>query len=389
MPQMKVLMTADTVGGVWTYALELVHALRLWSCDVALATMGAPLSPSQARQAAQLPNLTIYESTYQLEWMENPWHDVDAAGEWLLDLAATIQPDVVHLNNYVHGALPWSAPTVVVGHSCVLSWWQAVKGEAAPAEWQSYQQRVQAGLRHADVVAAPTQAMLAALQAHYGPLRTVTVIHNGRTPEIFASSLKENFIFAIGRLWDEAKNIGALDQIAPRLPWPVYVAGDANHPVGGQLHLQQVQSLGYLDDRAIAQWFARASIYALPARYEPFGLSALEAALSGCALILGDIPSLREVWDDAALFVPPDDEDALRESICTLIDRPAQRTHLVRRATQRAARYRPATMGAAYWQLYRHLYSSGDRRRLSSPTAAKHPTQRTGAANPAPAAAQS
>ncbi len=32
----------------------------------------------------------------------------------------------------------------------------------------------------------------------------------------------------------------------------------------------------------------------LPARYEPFGLSVLEAALSGCALVLGDIPSLRE-----------------------------------------------------------------------------------------------
>jgi glycogen synthase len=62
--------------------------------------------------------------------------------------------------------------------------------------------------------------------------------------------------------------------------------------------------------RCGADWYARASIYALPARYEPFGLSALEAALSGCALILGDIPSLREVWLEAAPYVSPDDESA-------------------------------------------------------------------------------
>ena len=54
----------------------------------------------------------------------------------------------------------------------------------------------------------------------------------------------------------------------------------------------------------------RAAIYALPARYEPFGLSILEAALSGCALVIGDIPSLREIWADAALFVPSDGHDA-------------------------------------------------------------------------------
>ena len=56
---------------------------------------------------------------------------------------------------------------------------------------------------------------------------------------------------------------------------------------------------------------ARAAIYALPAHYEPFGLSILEAAMSGCALVLGDIPSLREIWGDAAVFVHPDNRDAV------------------------------------------------------------------------------
>lgn len=373
MAQLKVLMTADTVGGVWTYALELIHALRLWSCDVVLATMGAPLSPSQAQAAARLPNLTVYESTYRLEWMAAPWADVDAAGDWLLEIAAQVQPDIVHLNNYAHGVLPWSVPTLVVGHSCVYSWWAAVKGEAPPADWQRYYQRVQAGLRQVEVVVAPTRAMLNDLQLHYGPLSTGMVIYNGRTPDVFVHSAqahaKEDFIFAIGRLWDEAKNISALESIAPQVAWPIYVAGNANHPVGGELPLQHVHNLGYLQAPLVAQWLARASIYALPARYEPFGLSALEAALAGCALVLGDIPPLREVWGDTACFVPPQDQDALGQSLRELIARPTYRQELALRARQRAQQYKATTMGAAYWQLYRWLQTAGKRQLLPAAVA--------------------
>jgi glycogen(starch) synthase len=74
-----ILMTADTVGGVWTYALELVKGLAPQGTHVHLATMGAPLSAAQWQQVAALPNLTIRESTYRLEWMDEPWDDVARA----------------------------------------------------------------------------------------------------------------------------------------------------------------------------------------------------------------------------------------------------------------------------------------------------------------------
>ena len=84
---------------------------------------------------------------------------------------------------------------------------------------------------------------------------------------------------------------------------------------------------------------ARASIYAMPARYEPFGLSILEAGLSGCALVLGDIPSLREHWEGAAVFVAPDDRDALRSAIARLIDNPGRLAELGRRARVRGQEF--------------------------------------------------
>jgi glycogen synthase len=351
----NVLMTADTVGGVWTYTQDLAHSLAEHGCEITLATMGGLLRAGEARTAARIRGLHLHESSYKLEWMDDPWNDVAEAGVWLLELAQNTQPHIVHLNNFAHGVLPWKAPVLMVGHSCVLSWWQAVKGERAPSEWARYAAAVRKGLQAADLVVAPTQAMLDALQTYYGPLPPAQVIYNGRNSRFSRSAGKEPFILAVGRLWDEAKNILTLDQVADRLAWPVYVAGEDHHPSGGQPQFEHLQPLGKLTSGALAGWFARASIYALPARYEPFGLSALEAALSGCALVLGDIPSLREVWGSTALYVAPDNPDELLATLNKLSTNHQLRTRMAQAALVRAQQYTQSAMGIGYWHAYQTL----------------------------------
>jgi glycogen(starch) synthase len=108
----------------------------------------------------------------------------------------------------------------------------------------------------------------------------------------------------------------------------------------------------------LAALMGRAAVFALPARYEPFGLAALEAALSGCALVLGDIPSLREVWGDAALFVPPDDHEALRAALASLIAGPSLRKDLGRRARERASAYTVEAMTGSTIAAYERLLRS-------------------------------
>jgi glycogen synthase len=352
---MRVLLTADTVGGVWTYALELARAMEPHGVYAALATMGALPTPEQQADAERIPGLQLFSSEYRLEWMNDPWEDVALAGEWLLGLEARLRPDLVHLNGYAHAALPWRAPVLLAGHSCVFSWWRAVKGEPPPPAYDLYRQAVAAGLRAADLVIAPTTAMLNELGRWYGPPGVARVVPNGRDPACFPPGVKEPFVFAAGRLWDEAKNVGALADAAAGLPWPVYVAGEERHPDGRQTRHPAVRSLGHLAGEDLAGWIGRASIYALPARYEPFGLSALEAAFARCALVLGDIPSLREVWGDAALFVPPDDPDALREALRALIAEPDRRRSLADRARRRAFEFTPERMAAGYLTAYRYL----------------------------------
>jgi len=346
----RVLLSADTVGGVWTYALDVARALP--RCEFHLATMGALLSPSQTREVGSLPNVTVHPSAFRLEWMPAPWDDLARAGDWLLGLERDVRPDIIHMNSFVHAALPFRAPVVTVGHSCVLSWFRAVQGRDAPGEWARYGQAVRAGLVASACVVAPTQAMLSALETHYGPLPPSRVIANARDASLYAPGVKEPIILSAGRVWDEAKNIRALAQAAPGLPWPVCVAGDTSGPNGECADMPPLRMLGQLTPPTLADWLARASIYALPARYEPFGLSILEAALSGCALVLGDIPSLREVWGDAATYVPPDDVGALHRALLRLCRDDRARQAMAARARTRAAQYSPIRMAASYQALY-------------------------------------
>lgn len=350
----KILMTADTVGGVWTYALELAKALQKFSVEIHLATMGAKLSPDQREEVNALSNVMVYESNYALEWMENPWQDVAEAGKWLLALERKIQPDLIHLNNYAHGALSWEVPVLMVGHSCVLSWWQSVKKEEAPANWHIYAAKVKAGLQQADCVVGITQYMMDALHQLYGPFTACKVIYNARERNGFKPAVKEPFIFSMGRLWDEAKNIQALQHIANHLSWPVYVAGEDH----GQLEkTDNFHLMGHLSTAEVAEQLSRASIYVMPARYEPFGLSILEAALSGCALVLGDIPSLREVWGDTALFADPDDPQTLRKQIKKLIQQPKLRQEMAGKAMKKAEKFSTTIMARQYMNVYQMMVS--------------------------------
>jgi glycogen(starch) synthase len=347
-------MTADTVGGVWSHALELSRALGAEGVEVVLAALGREPTPAQAQEARAVSNLTLHAAPYRLPWMDDPWDDVRQAGEWLLELAASSHCEMIHLSEPVFGALPWDAPSLAVGHSCVLSWYAAVRGEAAPDEWRSYHRAMRRGLRSADAVVAPSAAMLAALERHYG-VHGGSVIRNGRDPARYAPGMKERIVIAAGRLWDPAKNVAALARVAPHLSWPVLAAGDTRSPDGASEAGDSLELLGVLGEEALAGWYARAAIFALPARYEPFGQAILEAALSGCALVLGDIPSLQELWGGAAMFVPPEDPAALQRALGALIRDATLRRRLAARSRHRAREYTAVRMARGYLDLYARL----------------------------------
>ena len=352
---MRVLMTADTMGGVWTYALDLARELGQRGVAVHLFTMGRLPDDAQRATVARTPGLELTATDYRLEWMQDPWDDVARAGRHLLDLARKYEPDVVHLNGFAHGSLDWDddTATLVVGHSCVETWWRAVHGVSAPPEWEAYRQQVTRGIHAADAFVAPTRVILSAFSDVYGPHPRSRVIPNGTGAATALppgnTAAKEPVVLTAGRVWDPAKNVAVLCAAMAGAAWPLLIAGD------GEATGSHARALGWLEPAELNSWMERAAVYAAPAKYEPFGLSALEAARAGCALVLGDIPTLREVWGDAALYADPADAVEVRRQIDRLIEDATLRSDLAHRARTRAATYTAKRMAEGYLGLYREM----------------------------------
>jgi len=351
--RMRILMTTDTVGGVWIYSLELCKALQKYGVQIHLLAMGHWPSEEQEKEAAALQNIILYKSDFKLEWMQDPWEDVEKARKWINCVYHTVNPDLIHLNNYAQVCEDWECPTVSDFHSCVQTWWQAVKGTSAPAQWQQYTETVKSSLQCSDVVVSPSKAILEKAQSTHGFTSDTRVIYNGRDLQFPDKKEKENIIFCIGRIWDEGKNLLMLAKVARNLPWPVYIAGSNINPSTGKaVEIENVHFLGSLTQAEVKSWIQRSGIFVSPTKYEPFGLAILEAAQAGCALALSNIETLQEIWGEAALYFDPLDREEAEAQILRLIQEKALREEYSEKALARAAEYTSEKMGEAYFELY-------------------------------------
>jgi glycosyltransferase involved in cell wall biosynthesis len=354
-PARRILMTTDAVGGVWTYATELSRGLCERNDEVTLVVMGPAPRAEQLAPLHSIRRLSIVPTDLALEWMDPAGSDVANARERLLGIARRLRPDVIHLNSYREAVFDWPAPVLIVAHSCVWSWWQTCRGGAPDdPRWDRYREAVAAGLAATDLWCAPSETFRDSIESLY-PVRTPGhVIRNGAKLQV-TSQGKKPLILAAGRLWDEAKNLSTLAGVAADLDWPVQVAGPLALASGSESccsHRANLTWLGNLSRPELTAQMQRASIFAGPALYEPFGLTVLEAAACGCALVLGDIPSLRELWQGAALFVAPRDRNGLHNTLQQLARDHDLRVQLQHAALTRARHYSLDAMIDAYRELH-------------------------------------
>ena len=352
----RVLMTTDAVGGVWTYSLELARGLCASGVEVMLTVIGPPPTMRSAprRSTSQAWCWSCRGSSWN--GRTGPGRLVPRRGSGCAGLARMFEPDIVHCNGFREAAAGFEAPVVLAAHSCVRSWWWACRAEDLPAEWSAYADGVRAGLAAAGAVVAPSAAFLADLAYAWGHVPRSRVIHNGLdVPSGLAA--RRPFVLAAGRLWDEAKNVSLLAREAPRLPWPVRLAGEAPPDAARW----PVEWVGALPRERLLATMREAAIFAAPARYEPFGLAILEAAASGCALVLGRLPSLVELWGDAARYVPPGDGGALRGALLDLMADPVALERAQQAARERAARFSRRRMVGEYLGLYGELLERSHR----------------------------
>ena len=346
---LRIMMTTDAVGGVWTYATALSAALADRGADITLVTMGPAPRPDQRSMVHQ--RVDVIETDLALEWQDPEAEDIGRARRKLRELEVQLRPHVLHLNSYREAIFGWIAPVIVAAHSCVNSWGRACDDSEWLREprWCRYSELVAAGLDATTAWVCPSAAHRAAVAEIYHPSRAGAVLWNGITTPLQPEP-KQNVILAAGRMWDKAKGLSTLAKTANKVSWPILVAGDAGKHEAGS-----IQFLGGLPQADLHRLMRRAAIFASPALYEPFGLAALEAASAGCALVLSDIPSFRELWDHAALFVPPGDSGRLGAAFDSLIGDERLRLDLQSAARTRAKTYSLTRMVDGYQQLYSAL----------------------------------
>ena len=348
-----VLLTADAVGGVWTYALDLAGALAAAGTAVTLAVLGPPPGAAQRQGAAAIKGLKLVETGLPLDWVEHDPERIVAAGRSLAALAAACGADLVHLNS---PALAADArfPVPVVGgcHSCLASWWSAVKGDVPmPDGFRWRTDLLTRGYAACDRLIAPSYAFMQATAALYGAVPET--VHNGRAaPPGPAFARREPVVLTSGRLWDEGKNLRTLDLAAGRMRHPVRAAGSLAGPDGPAAAPDHLVWLGQLDAAALRRELERATVFASLSLYEPFGLGVLEAAQAGCALVLSDIPTFRELWQGAAVFVPADDVATIAKVLDDLVDDPDAAAALGAAAAARAERFTVAAMAEGTLRVY-------------------------------------
>lgn len=348
----RVLMTIDAAGGVWRYAMDLARGLRAHGVETAFLGFGPRPAAEAEAEAMALGPLDWAEAP--LDWMAEDAAALGGVAETIAASAGRARADLVQVNVPSQAAgLPHGLPVVAVHHSCVATWFRAVKGTPLPGAWSWQARLTRAGLGRADAVVAPSVAHGRAVTAAYGTQRVRVVPNAVEAEETALEGLP--YIAASGRWWDEGKGGATLDAAAARMLWPVVMAGSVRSPSGSDFAPRHAATTGALPHAAAAAFVRNAGVFVGPSRYEPFGLAVAEAARAARPLVLSDIPTFRELWGDAALYVPQGDPEALAATVNCLCADPDLRRTLGRMAQARARRFTVTAQARAMADLYGHV----------------------------------
>jgi glycosyltransferase involved in cell wall biosynthesis len=354
-------MTADAVGGVWQYATTLAAELAQAGCEVSLAVMGPAPDAAQRAAAEGLAGIRLIETGLPLDWMCTSAAQARSAAQELSRLARTWDVDLVHCNSpALAGAAAFPVPVIAVAHGCITTWWDAARGGPVDPALHWHGDLTRRGLIAADAAVAPSASFATVLQTTYRLAHPPLVVRNGRAPAAHTGNDSEpmNAVMSAGRMWDPAKNAATLDRIAALVDLRVLAAGSLEGPQGERADFNHAVALGHVPGDDLAALFARRPIMVSTARFEPFGLAVLEAAAAGCALVLSDIPTFRELWEGAALFADPDDAGGFAAAIRQLGTDPGLRGTMGEAARTRAARYTPQASARAMLAIYRGVLAS-------------------------------
>lgn len=287
--------------------------------------------------------------------------------------------DLLHSVDFIPPAIRTYKSIVTIHDASPL-----VCPEFIPPKALRFYRHIRWAVHNADHVIVPTGAVRDELiDLVAAPPDKVTAIHEGVNPQYTHLdagavaaflrsrwSLEPGFLFYMGTI-QPRKNLerlvrayGSFKARQPRLPklvlagrkgWGFEPVDDAIAQLGLSDH---VLLLGGVTDEEANHLYCGCVAFVFPTLYEGFGLPVLEAMASGAPVIASDIPVLREVIGDAALFVDPLSTDKISEAMERLFDDDDLRNGLVASGFQRVTDFSWKLAAQETLALYRKTASA-------------------------------
>ena len=189
--------------------------------------------------------------------------------------------------------------------------------------------------------------------------RKLAVIYNAYDERLKRDDLSENnacfTILHVGTA--ERKNLDGMIRACRGLKVSFLIVGRLSAQQKDELKKSRLAYENYADIpfEKIVDLYNRCNMVSFPSKYEGFGLPVIEANAMGKAVVCGNIGVLREVGNDAALFVDPDNEENIRKAVVCLMKDDNLRNSLIQAGYQNAQRFSPKKIYTQYRQLYQKV----------------------------------
>jgi glycosyltransferase involved in cell wall biosynthesis len=320
----RILFTVDPNGAAWAFTSSLARAISLRGNEVVVASFGPEPSAERRQEMEQdgvkLTVIALAGPTTDPTFVAGARHALEM-------LVEELGPSVVQIDRCVFGDLDLEVPKVLtVAADRTL---RVARGRGPARK----------GLLGADAVVSPTRALAEEISRRFEYRRPIAVIQPGAIlgdapVSVVPGKKRGSGVMFYGRTDEKADGFDVLLEASRRLgpEFPIRIAGEGNRPPLPEW----VTDLGWLDANGRAAAFEKSEIVVLPSRDEPFGLLSAEAARTGCALLLSDVPTHHELWNGAATFVKPDDPAALAEALRSLVGDTRKREECSRMCRARA-----------------------------------------------------